>query len=99
MTAENEQLPKIEALLAGAGTPRKLDAADAALERVTARLAEQARRDPPIEMQFSMPDSWSRQLFVALCRRYGLQPYRFRRQKRRAPWLQRHVALARIPGA
>lgn len=82
MTAENEQLPKIEALLAGAGTPRELDAADAALERVTARLAEQARRDPPIEMQFSMPDSWSRQLFVALCRRYGLQPYRFRRQKR-----------------
>ena len=29
-----------------------------------------------------MPDAWSRQLFVALCRRYGLQPYRYSRQKR-----------------
>ena len=26
--------------------------------------------------------SWSRQLFVALCRRYGLRPYRYPRQKR-----------------
>jgi hypothetical protein len=41
-----------------------------------------ARRDPPIELQFSMPDAWSRQLFVSLCRRYGLQPYRYSRQKR-----------------
>ena len=23
-----------------------------------------------------MPDAWSRQLFVALCRRYGLKPFR-----------------------
>jgi tRNA nucleotidyltransferase (CCA-adding enzyme) len=24
---------------------------------------------------------WSRRLFVALCRRYGLKPYRYRRQR------------------
>ena len=77
-----ERLRKIEALMAGAGTPGERDAAGAALERVKARLAEQARRDPPIEMQFAMPDAWSRQLFVALCRRYGLRPYRYPRQKR-----------------
>ena len=29
-----------------------------------------------------MPDAWSRQLFVALCRRYGLKPFRYPRQKR-----------------
>ena len=28
-----------------------------------------------------MPDQWSRKLFVALCRRYGLKPYRYRRQR------------------
>ena len=28
-----------------------------------------------------MPDQWSRRLFVALCRRYGLKPYRYRRQR------------------
>lgn len=76
------RLRKIEALMAGAGTPGERSAAEAALERVKARLAEQARKDPPVEMQFSMPDAWSGQLFVALARRYGLKPYRLPRQKR-----------------
>ena len=76
------RLRKIEALMAGAGTAGEREAAGAALERVKARLAEQTRRDPPVELQFSMPDTWSRQLFVALCRRYGLKPYRYPRQKR-----------------
>ena len=77
-----ERPGEIEALMAGAGTPGERDAAGTALARVKARLAEQARQDPPIELQFAMPDAWSRQLFVALCRRYGLRPYRYPRQKR-----------------
>ena len=32
-------------------------------------------------MQFSLPDQWSRKLFLALCRRYGLKPYRYPRQR------------------
>ncbi len=28
-----------------------------------------------------MTDQWSRRLFLALCRRYGLRPYRYRRQR------------------
>ena len=35
-----------------------------------------------IEMKFSLRDVWSRQLFVALSRRYGLKPYRYPRQRR-----------------
>jgi hypothetical protein len=77
-----DKLRKIEALFAGAGTPGERHAAEAALDRVRARLAELGRQDPPIEMQFSMPDQWSRHLFVALCRRYGLKPFRFHRQRR-----------------
>src|SRR5262245_63693596 len=46
------------------------------------RLKELEQRDPPIELQFSLPDRWSRILFAALCRRYGLEPYRYRRQRR-----------------
>jgi hypothetical protein len=46
------------------------------------RLAELGRQDPSIEMQFSMPDQWSRHLFLALCRRYGMRPYRYYRQRR-----------------
>lgn len=77
-----EKLRKIEALFAGAGTAGERLAAEAALERVRARLAELGRQDPPIEMQFSMPDRWSRHLLLALCRRYGLTPYRYHRQRR-----------------
>ncbi|WP_376095237.1 hypothetical protein ACE7GA_02690 [Roseomonas sp. CCTCC AB2023176] len=77
-----DRLRKIEALIAGAATPGERDAAEAALERVRARLAEAARRDPPVEMAFSLPDPWAARLFVALCRRYGLRPYRYPRQKR-----------------
>src|SRR6202035_2073499 len=77
-----EKLRKIEALFAGASTAGERLAAEAAPERVRDRLAELGQRDPPIEMQFSMPDRWSRHLFLALCRRYGLAPYRYHRQRR-----------------
>ena len=76
-----DKLRKIESLFAGASTAGERDAAEAALERVRARLAELEKLDPPIEMQFSMADQWSRSLFLALSRRYGLQPYRYRRQR------------------
>ena len=77
-----DKLRKIEALFAGAGTAGERLAAEAALARVRARLVEIGQQDPPVEMQFSMPDQWSRHLFLALCRRYGLQPYRLYRQRR-----------------
>lgn len=77
-----EKLRKIEALFAGAGTAGERLAAEAALQRVRARVEELARQDPPIELQFSLPDQWSRHLFLALCRRYGLRPFRYRRQRR-----------------
>jgi len=50
--------------------------------RVMARLAEIGRSEQPVEMQFSIQDRWAPRLFVALCRRYGLRPYRHPRQKR-----------------
>ena len=40
-----------------------------------------SQADQPIKMQFSLPDQWARQLFLALCRRYGLKPYRLYRQR------------------
>ena len=76
-----EKLRKIEALFAGAGTFGERAAAGAARDRVRARLAEIERRDPAIELQFSIADQWARRLFVALCRRYGLRPYRLHRQR------------------
>jgi hypothetical protein len=77
-----EKLRKVEALFAGAGTAGERLAAEAALARIRARLAEESRRESPVEMQFSIADPWARLLFMALCRRYGLAPYRYHRQRR-----------------
>ena len=77
-----EKLRKVEALFAGAGTEGERLAAEAALGRIRARLAEMGRSEASVEIQFSLPDPWSRRLFLALCRRYGLSPYRYLRQRR-----------------
>jgi len=76
-----DRLRKIEALYAGAGTAGECLAAEAAIARVRARLADAGQREAPVEMQFSLPDQWSRRLFIALARRYGLTPYRYPRQR------------------
>ena len=76
------KLRKIEALFARAGTEGERLAAKAASERVRARLGAFLKSDKPIEMKFSLTDAWSRQLFFALSRRYGLKPYRYPRQRR-----------------
>jgi hypothetical protein len=46
-----------------------------------ARLARLGVQDPPVEYRFTMADDWSRRLFTALLRRYGIQPYRYRGQR------------------
>jgi hypothetical protein len=51
-------------------------------QRVQARLAKRAAEPPPVEVRFSLADQWSRQLFVALLRRQGNRPYRYRGQRR-----------------
>jgi hypothetical protein len=80
--ALREKLRKIEALFAGAATQGERVAAGAAAERIRDRLGLAAGKEKAIEMKFSISDVWSRQLFVALCRRYGLRPFRYRRMHR-----------------
>ena len=76
-----ERLKKVEALYFGAISDGERGAAEAAAERLKAKLDEVSRRDPPIEMKFSLPDQWSARLFIALCRRYGVRPFRYPRQR------------------
>jgi hypothetical protein len=75
------KLRKIEALFAGAGTEGERLAAAAALERIRERLAQAQRAERAIEIKFTFGDGWSRRLFLALCRRYDLRPYRYKRQR------------------
>ena len=79
-----EKLEKIEALFAGAKTPGEKAAAGSAADRIRARLKHTERREKAVEIRFSLPDPWSRRLFCALCRRYGLRPYRYHRMKRQS---------------
>jgi hypothetical protein len=83
-----EKLRKIEALYAGAATPGEKAAADAAAQRIRARLKESKDHESSIEMRFRIFDPWSRQLFIALSRRYGLQPYRYPRMRRQTIMLK-----------
>lgn len=85
-----EKLQRIERLHSGATTVGERIAAANALERIRQRLEEARQSDPPVEYQFTMSDMWSRKLFVALLRRYGIRPYRYHRQ--------RHTTvMARVP--
>ena len=84
MTTEQslrEKLRKISALFEGAKTTGERSAAAAALLRVKKALAVIAQTEQPVEMRFTLPDRWQRRLFTALCRRYGLEPYRYLRQR------------------
>jgi len=76
------KLRRIEALYAGATTDGERAAAANAIEHILERLRQVEREDPPGEYQFSLPDPWTRKLFLALARRYKLKPYRYRRQRR-----------------
>jgi hypothetical protein len=79
-----EKLRKIEALFAGAATAGERAAADAAAERIRERLQGFEAREEAVEIKFSLHDPWSRRLFVALCRRYGLRPYKYPRMRRQS---------------
>jgi len=85
MTTEQElrdKLRKIEALFAGAATPGERMAALEARDRIRAKLKAFEAREQPEEMKFTLGDGWNVRLFLALCRRYGLKPYRRQGQRR-----------------
>jgi len=77
-----DKLRKVEALFAGAATPGEKKAAEAARERITERLRNLQKLEKELEWKFSFDNPWSRKLFVALLRRYGIKPYRIHGQRR-----------------
>ena len=79
-----EKLAKLEQLFARGATPGERAAAGAARDRLQASLNVEAAHDAEleIELQYSLPDVWSVRIFVALCRKHGVRPYRYPRQRR-----------------
>ncbi len=76
-----EKLQRVEALHARTDVAGERVAAANAINAIRAQLARCEQQDPPVEFKFSMPDNWSRRLFTALLRRYGIAPFRYRGQR------------------
>jgi hypothetical protein len=87
-----EKLRKIEALYAGATTAGEKSAAGAAAERIRRQFETASKKEQAEEFKFSIPDPWSRQLFIALCRRYGVKPFRYAR-------MHRQTVIVRAPAS
>jgi hypothetical protein len=84
MTTEQQlrdKLRKITALFEGAATPGERQAAAAAIERIRQALGVATKTEVLPEFKFTMADQWQRRLFSALCRRYGLKPFRYKGQR------------------
>jgi acetylornithine deacetylase/succinyl-diaminopimelate desuccinylase-like protein len=75
------KLEKLEALFARGATPGERAAAGAALDRLTSKMTN-ATDEGATELQYSLPDTWAVRIFVALCRKHGVKPYRYPRQRR-----------------
>ena len=76
-----EKLHLIEALFSGAATQGEKIAAERAKQRILERLKFLEQEDPPVEYRFRLGDMWSRKVFTALLRRYGITPYRYSGQR------------------
>jgi len=77
-----EKLRKIEGLFARAASAGERAAAESARDRIRQRLEQLEKSERAVEYRFSLPDAWSKSLFIALLRRYGIEPYRYSGQRR-----------------
>ena len=76
-----QKLRLIEALYSGATTQGEKEAAGRARARILDKLIRIASTEKPVEFRFALRDQWERRVFVALARRYGLDPYRYKGQR------------------
>jgi tRNA nucleotidyltransferase (CCA-adding enzyme) len=74
-----EKMRKVEALFQNTNHKGEANAALDALGRLSRQLT--ALPEEELEFQISLPDPWKRQVFCALARKMGLEPFRRYRQK------------------
>lgn len=75
-----EKIKKIEALIAGATSAGEKQAAELASQRIRDKL-KQKQKPEVLEYRLYTSDTWHKKLLLAICRKYGLKPYRYHRQK------------------
>lgn len=77
-------------------TAGERSAAGAAAERIRRQFETASKKEHAEEFKFSIPDRWSRQLFIALCRRYGIKPFRYARMHRQTVMLSAPASFVRM---
>ena len=87
-----DKLAKLEALFARGATAGERAAAGAARDRLQARINMErgGGGEAETELQYSLPDVWSVRIFVALCRKRDIKPYRYPRQRRTTVMVRVH---------
>lgn len=75
------RIKKIESLISGATTEGERKAAISAKERVIEKYPEVEINKNSKEYAFYTSDTWHKKLLLAICRKYGVKPYRYHRQK------------------
>jgi len=76
-----DRIRKIEALISGASTDGEKNAAKTAKERILKKYPELEIHRNPVEYRLSTNSEWDKKLLLAICRKYGVKPYRYHRQK------------------
>jgi len=76
-----ERMRRVEALYSRTDVEGERTAAGNALEGILEQIRRYQDADPAVEYKFKLGDAWSRRLFMALARRYQLEPYRYRGQR------------------
>jgi len=76
-----ERMRRVEALYSRTDVEGERTAAGNALEAILEQIRRYQQADPAVEYKFTLSDPWSRRLFMALARRYKLEPFRYRGQR------------------
>ncbi|MEA3443462.1 MAG: hypothetical protein U9R19_01905 [Bacteroidota bacterium] len=76
-----EKIKKIEALILGASTDGEKNAAELAKQRILDKYQGIENIRNAKEFKLMTADSWHHKLLLAICRKYGVKPYRYHRQK------------------
>lgn len=75
------RLAKLDELFRRGATEGERAAAGAAIDRLRDRIGSDTT-ETEVELKLSLLDVWSVHLFVAVCRKHGVRPYRYPRQRR-----------------
>jgi len=76
-----DRIKKIESLIIGAKTDGEKSAAISAKGRLLKKYPELEINKDPKEYRLYTNDNWHKRLLLAICRKYGVRPYRYKRQK------------------